>query len=106
MNFISKKTGGFWGVLSVVALLALPGCGYDGADLCDDGCECTGCSDNEYDDCIDTAGDLEREVESEGCDNQYADYLDCIGSEFRCVDSKVDADGCSKQSTSLFNCLN
>ena len=105
MSFVSKKTSVLWGVFVCIAALALSGCGYSGEDACDDKCDCTGCSDLDYDNCIDDAGDLERQVAAEGCDGQYSDYLDCYGSEFRCVQSKVDADGCNNEFTSLLNCL-
>jgi hypothetical protein len=105
VNLITSKLNAFMGALSIVALAALSGCGYSGADLCDDTCDCSGCSDNEYDDCLDTADDLERSVENEGCEDQYDEYLSCLGDEFRCVNSVVDLDGCSSESSSLNNCL-
>jgi hypothetical protein len=89
-----------------LALAALPGCGYDEVDLCDDSCDCTGCSSLEYEDCVDDAQDLGREVEFQGCDDYYADYLDCVGEEFACRAGKVDIDGCGGEVQRLFNCLN
>lgn len=105
MSFISKKTGMFWGILASLFAVALPGCGYSSSDFCDDYCECTGCSDLDYDNCIDDAGDEDRRAENEGCVDQRDDYLSCYGSEFRCVQSKVDADGCAAELTSYLNCL-
>lgn len=110
MNLISKK-------LSVLKLFApifglalglavLPGCGYDEADLCDDTCDCTGCSENEYEDCIDNGEDLARDVEFEGCEDFYDDYLACVGDEFECRGGQVDLDGCGNEFGRLFNCLN
>lgn len=105
MNLITSKLSVFMGALSIVALAALSGCGYSGGDLCDDRCDCEGCSDSEYDDCLDTADDLERAVEREGCENQYDEYLSCLGDEFQCRSSVVDLDGCNSESNSLNNCL-
>jgi hypothetical protein len=90
----------------VLAIAVLPGCGgYNGVDACDDSCNCQGCSDAEYAECVDTAEDQERRVEDEGCIDFYDDYLACAGDEFSCVNGKVDLDGCETELGRVVNCL-
>lgn len=86
-------------------VMALSGCGYSGADLCDDTCDCKGCSNVEYDNCVDDANDFERQVDKEGCYDFYDDYMACSKDEFACQAGKVDLDGCEQEQARLFNCL-
>lgn len=95
-----------YALFTVVFLAALPGCGPSISSMCDDICECEGCSDDELDDCIDEGEDLEREVENEGCEDQFDDYLDCASEELECHDSRASFDGCGSELESLGNCLN
>jgi hypothetical protein len=107
VNLISKKLSSFklFAAIFGLSIAALPGCGYNEADLCNDTCDCKGCSAIEYDNCIDDAEDLGREVEFQGCEVYYDDYLDCLGSEFACRNGNVDLDGCGGEFQRLFNCL-
>ena len=107
MNLISKKLNAFklFAPVLGLALAALPGCGYNEEDLCDDSCDCTGCSQYDYEDCVDNADDLAREVEYQGCEDYYDEYLACVGDEFACRGGRVDLDGCGGEFQRLFNCL-
>jgi hypothetical protein len=107
VNFISKNLSSFalFAPAFAVALAALPGCGYSEADFCDDYCDCEGCSNVEYDDCVDDGDDLARRVDTEGCGDYYADYMDCLGGEFECRGGKIDTDGCGYENGRLNNCL-
>jgi hypothetical protein len=89
----------------ILTLTALTGCAYTGADYCDDFCACEGCSDVEYDDCVDDADDLERGVDEEGCGEFYDDYLYCVDDEFACNGGKVDADGCEIELARVVGCV-
>lgn len=86
--------------------MVLSGCRYSGADLCDDMCDCKGCSSIEYADCVDNADDFERQVEYEGCDGYYDDYMDCASGELACRAGAVDLDGCEREFGRLSQCLN
>ena len=86
--------------------LTLSGCGYSVADFCDDACDCEGCSDAEYDECIDDFEDAERKAEREGCDDQFDELMSCIDDEFRCVDGDdIDVDGCDDELENLEDCV-
>jgi hypothetical protein len=89
----------------VLSLAALTGCGYSEADHCDDKCACEGCSDVEYDDCIDDADDFERGVEEQGCGEFHDEYLACIDDEFACNGGVVDEDGCEIKYLRVFECV-
>jgi hypothetical protein len=83
----------------------LPGCsGASVANLCDRVCECTGCSDLEYEDCIDDGEDLEKAAEEAGCNDAWEDYLSCIDEELECNDGDVKVDGCLSEIGALGNC--
>jgi len=70
----------------------LVGCGTSIADLCDDMCDCEGCSDAEYDECVDEGEEYEEAAEKAGCGDEFDDYVDCIGDSFSCDDGRFDAD--------------
>jgi hypothetical protein len=92
--------------MTALALMILPGCGSSISSLCEDGCDCQGCSDRELDDCIDTFEDAERAAEDEGCADQFDDLLACYDDEFSCIDGEVDLDGCGPEQESLGDCVN
>lgn len=94
-----------YSLIAIVALAALPGCGDSIEDLCDDVCDCTGCSDREYDECIDTYEDLERDAEREGCEDAFDELLSCSSDEFECHGGDVDIDGCNGELADYDHCL-
>lgn len=107
MNKNSGKTNTMKNTLVLLLALALPasaGCGYDAGDLCDDLCDCEGCSDPEYDDCVDNVEDSEREADYQGCLDRYDDLMSCLGDEFRCTQGRADYDGCDPEWTRYFQC--
>lgn len=81
------------------------GCGTSATDLCNEVCDCKGCSEVELEDCIDNVEDEERRAEAEGCANPYAEYTDCIAEELACRDGIVDVDGCELEYDALQTCL-
>jgi hypothetical protein len=86
--------------------LALTGCGYSPSDYCQDFCDCTGCSDNELDECIDNLEDDYDDAVNEGCEDQADEYLDCLGSETECRDGdEFDADGCEDEAADVYKCM-
>jgi hypothetical protein len=95
-----------YSLMTVVALASLSGCGPSASGYCEDKCDCTGCSDNELDECVDNLEDLERSAEDEGCDDQWDDYLTCLDDELECRSGgTVDEDGCERKFLTLLSCL-
>ncbi|MEM9695339.1 MAG: hypothetical protein AAGA56_22540 [Myxococcota bacterium] len=93
---------------SVTAALVVMGSGCSGGlgGLCDDICDCTGdCSENFRAECKDSADDLERRVDDEGCNDQFDRYVDCLNDEFECRNGDVDLDGCDSRGENLGSCL-
>lgn len=108
MNILTRKTNTMKNTLILLLALLVPtfaGCGYDAEDLCDDGCDCEGCSDFEYDECVDRIEDAEREADYQGCLDQHDDLMACLNDEFRCTgDGRVDIDGCNPEWERYGNC--
>jgi Cys-rich protein (TIGR04453 family) len=100
--------GPLFAVSLVAALgLALAGCGYSPSDYCQEYCDCTGCSDNELDECIDNAEDSYDNAIDEGCEDQADEYLSCLSDETECRDgNRFDADGCEDESVDVAKCVN
>ena len=96
-----SRTGGF--VVLVAAALAACGCG-SAASLCDDFCDCQGCSDTERDDCVDDIEDAEKRAEEAGCEQQFDELVDCMDDQLECRDGRVDADGCESETKDLSEC--
>jgi len=65
--------------LAVVFLLAatLPACRSDAEAVCDDKCDCEGCSNAMYDDCYFDAQDKEVEADRQGCLDYWDDWKAC-----------------------------
>lgn len=94
------------GMRNVTIVLALfwVGCGPSATSLCEDTCDCTGCSDSELTNCIDALEDAEKAAEDEGCSDQYSALQSCVADEFECIDGAVDADGCAQETENLIKC--
>jgi hypothetical protein len=86
-------------------LFAIVGCGNDAESLCEDICDCEGCSESEFDECVDTVDDLERTADNEGCSDQYDEALSCVAEEVECRDDDVDIDGCDGELERLSKCI-
>ena len=95
------------GILTSALALALSvgaGCNSRAESLCNDICDCEGCSDTQYESCVDDADDLEREIVDEGCGDELDVYYDCIVSEQECNGSSWSADGCTDEAVDVFQC--
>jgi hypothetical protein len=65
-------------------VLSTAGCRHDS---CDEKCDCEGCSDREFDHCLDEFEDEERRADTRDCLPEWDDYLACVDDTARC-DSK------------------
>ena len=94
------------GILSIGVGLALAatGCGYGPSDYCDDRCDCQGCSDADYDDCVDEAEDVESEAIDEGCDDEYDDVAACFEDTGECRHEDVWDVDCDDELLDLVEC--
>ena len=53
-------------------------CGPSSGTFCDARCDCVGCSDRAYDDCIFDYEDDEFVADRRGCLDLFYDYSDCV----------------------------
>jgi hypothetical protein len=74
-------------------LVLATGCGTSIEDLCDDLCECEGCSDAQYDACVREGEAAEEMADQLGCGDEFEDYVDCLGDSFTCDDGDADTEG-------------
>jgi hypothetical protein len=51
--------------------------------LCQDACDCMGCSNSELEECVEELEDAQEYAEKEGCSDEFDSYLDCL-SGFQC----------------------
>jgi hypothetical protein len=92
-----------WALLACATTLV--GCGGASAtSICDEICDCEGCSETESDECIDNIEDAERRAESDGCEEEFDALTECIDSQIECRDDRVDADGCEPEAEDLAKC--
>ena len=92
--------------ISLGLALTAAGCGTSANSLCNTICDCTGCSDDELNDCVDNIEDAEKEADDAGCSDQVSEYESCYSNEFECRDSRDITDGCASEAKSLGNCIN
>jgi hypothetical protein len=83
--------------------LATVGCGTESA-ICNDACDCEGCSDSQFDNCLDNFDDTERRADNEGCLDLYDDYVVCLDDTGRCDGNDWET-SCGYERDRLKKCL-
>lgn len=91
-----------WICAGLVTLLA-SGCDTE-SSLCDFKCDCESCSDREYDDCLFSYDDQERDADREGCLDLYDDLVACQDDTARCSGRDFETD-CGREKGSLKDCI-
>lgn len=102
-RMFSKVAVGMF-LVGALASMWFSGCTPTSGRYCDKICDCTGCSESEKSECVDTVDDAKKTASDEGCDDQFNAYFSCIDSELTCVSGQLDADGCDKEATELSQC--
>ena len=85
--------------------VGLAGCGTSADSICDEICDCEGCSDDEHAECVDDIEDSERAAENEGCEDQFDEAMSCIDDQLECRSGNIDADGCDGELEDLDDCM-
>jgi hypothetical protein len=87
-----------WGSLSV-------GCGPTVSSTCEAICDCQGCSDDEFELCIE-AGRASRDRASDrDCDDVFDALLDCVDANATCDESgQLDTSACESEEAALAEC--
>jgi hypothetical protein len=93
-------------VLMTIGLFtfALPGCRTDAEAVCDNKCECEGCSDQSLDDCYFDALSKEREADGEGCLDFYDELKACEYDTGFCKSGNDYETACKTEKERYDNC--
>lgn len=84
--------------------LVASSCGTSASSICNDLCDCSGCSEEQQSECVDTIEDAADLADDAGCGDQVDDLLDCYGSELECRDGEPDLDGCESEAEAVDKC--
>ncbi|NUO47731.1 MAG: hypothetical protein HOV80_02620 [Polyangiaceae bacterium] len=85
--------------------LVSQGCGSLEQDVCEQACDCEGCDEGDFNDCVDVLEDLKQDTSQEGCESDYQDLLSCLDSKMECDDDEVDLDDCEDELEEVADCL-
>ncbi|WP_437978772.1 hypothetical protein WMF11_21665 [Sorangium sp. So ce295] len=74
-------------------------------DLCDYKCDCEGCSDREYGDCLDRYDDRYVDADRRGCVDQYDALLECEDDTGMCNRDDKWSTSCKPEKDALDRCI-
>ena len=85
--------------------LATLGCGPSEEAVCDLKCDCEGCSDSEYDECLDKYDDELRAAEREDCVDDWDELMACRDDTGFCKDGHEFEDDCGPEKDRFKHCV-
>jgi hypothetical protein len=100
-------------ILLLLASLALAtGCAGRAGDYCDAACQCEGCSDVEYDECVIQYEATEETAATYGCSVDFDIAHECVmtnndciadnfAPELECADDIIDVDECIRDNSAV-----
>jgi hypothetical protein len=97
-------------VIAALALLAavpLMSCGGSVNQLCNEICDCQGCSDHDLEECHEAADEIEEDVAREECSAELDAMLQCWSEQSECDNDdvyKIDFDDCLDETDDLLDC--
>ncbi len=97
-------------VIAALALLAavpLMSCGGSVNQLCNEVCDCQGCSDHDLEECHEAADEIEEDASREECGAELDAYVQCILDEGECDNDdvyEVDLGDCADEFDDLGDC--
>ena len=77
-----KWLSGWLGLLLLGTTITM--CGSSADSFCDAVCDCRGCSDREFDNCVYDYEDREDEADRRNCLDDWDDYASCVESGDGC----------------------
>lgn len=90
---------------SVLALWgAAPGCGPTAEGYCNKRCDCQSCDEATRDLCVSSVEDTRKLAQDKSCEADFNDYFACLDGETKCVDGKIDDDGCEVELEKIKAC--
>lgn len=91
-------------VCVVITALVLSSCAPRAVRLCDAECECEGCSETEFDQCVRDRDDDSFEADREDCAPEHRDLVACENATWVCDGDDFDTD-CGPEERALDECL-
>lgn len=88
----------------LVCAASVVGCGSIAEDLCDAQCECEGCSDADYDDCVVGYEQDESAADRRDCLDLYDDLVTCRDDTGVCRGADFETD-CKSERDRLKSCI-
>ena len=76
-------------LLAALGSLVLAACRYSGDDLCDDACDCIGCSESRRNGCYREADRCDESAADLGCGDFHAELLECAAKTGQCEPSPL-----------------
>lgn len=92
--------------LLMTVAVPLISCGGSVNQICNDFCECEGCSDEEVEDCNDDADELQDDVAREECSAELDILAECFRENADCDDSQytIDVGDCDDELDDFADC--
>lgn len=90
--------------VAVAIPMSAAGCDASVSSICDAFCDCQGCTDTEFNECVKENEQALKTAQKEGCAAQADALLTCVQSELRCVEEEVEISGCDDERDKLFEC--
>ncbi|WP_437728979.1 hypothetical protein [Sorangium sp. So ce861] len=87
-----------------LACLFTVACGRTEDDICDDMCDCEGCNEREFNDCLDRYDVRFDEADRRDCLDRYDDLLACEDDTGLCRDYRWDT-ACRNEREALDRCV-
>ncbi|WP_437493378.1 hypothetical protein WME75_20465 [Sorangium sp. So ce1014] len=87
-----------------LACLFTAACGRVEGDLCDYKCDCEGCNDREYGDCLDRYDIRYEDADRHDCVDRYDELVACEDDTGICRDYKWDT-SCKNENDALKRCV-
>lgn len=90
--------------LAALLLCSTSGCEASISSVCDAFCDCKGCLDSEYEQCVTDNEAGARLAQDQGCTDQVDAYLICVDDKLACVEDEVEIIGCNSELDELADC--
>jgi hypothetical protein len=91
--------------LMAAALVFTASCTSTEEDVCDAKCECEGCSDREYDDCVFDYEDDERAADNRDCLDLYDEFIACRDDTGYCDGGREFETSCGREKDRFKACV-
>jgi hypothetical protein len=92
-------------ILGSTLTLSMSGCGSNGASLCAAKCDCEGCSESEYDHCLDEDDNEFYKADARGCLYEYDSLIACEDATGYCKDGHDWETSCGRERDDYRHCV-